>query len=75
MSCPMNPDIPESKQIPLQRGGYDIAPDDPNHDYEHTLLQINEGKMDGFIIDAQSSNLNYTNTINMFDRYWIHFVY
>lgn len=68
-TCPIDPNDLSKGSMKINRNGFDTAPDDPNHDFDHTAAQINNDKMDGFISDAINSHppLNGPNVISMFD--------
>ena len=53
--------------VPVTRGGYDVPPDDPKHDYDNIATQINSNEMNGFVYDSLANGLNETNPVRMFD--------
>jgi len=69
---------PSSPRVYVNQHGFDVAPDDPNHDFNSTTEQIfgfhkptsqpARPKMDGFVQNAYNSNLNTTNIMSMFTK-------
>jgi phospholipase C len=55
--------------LEVTRGGYDISPDDPLHNFSNITAQINGNLMNGFVANAISNGQNETNPISMFDQY------
>ena len=47
--------------------GFDVAPDDPLHNFEATHAQIDGGAMDGFVWNAIVHAHNESNPVSMFD--------
>jgi phospholipase C len=68
MSCPVDPNDVSKGHIEVFDGGYDVAPDDPIHNLDSIALQINGGKMDGFVASQINVNQNTTNPVAMFDK-------
>ena len=58
---------PSKGYVSITRNGYDIAPDDPLHDFDNIAIQINSDKMNGFVYDSILNSLNETNSVSMFD--------
>lgn len=58
---------PSKGYVSITRNGYDIAPDDPKHDFDNITIQINSDKMNGFVYDSILNGLNETNSVSMFD--------
>jgi len=66
-SCPVDPNDPSQGSVPIKDNGYDVSPDDPNHDIDAIAIQMNGGKMDGFVATQVLLNQNVTNPVSMFD--------
>lgn len=62
----IDPAFPSLGSLPVTSQSNDIATDDPLHDYHSTKLQINNGRMDGFVKTQLMSGHNLTNPISMF---------
>ena len=67
-SCPVDPNDPSKGTLPVLPNGYDVAPDDPIHDMTHIAVQINGGKMNGFLQSQVMANQTLTNPIAMFTK-------
>lgn len=67
MTVPRDPNDITKGNIKVNNNGFDISPDDPPHDYDNIKIQLNNGHMDGFILDAIETNRNESNPISMFD--------
>jgi phospholipase C len=71
-------DDPEAEKVYVNKNGYDVAPDDPNHDFNSTTEQIFGHsktstqralpRMNGFVQNAKQSRLNTTNIMSMFTQ-------
>ena len=66
-SMPRDPSDISKGSVPVSRGGYDVSPDDPKHDFNNIATQINNNQMNGFVHDSISNKLNETNPVSMFD--------
>ena len=64
---PRNPHDPSKGTVPVTRDGFDIAPDDPKHDFDSTAIQIDAGDMNGFVYDAIKNGHNESNPVAAFD--------
>ena len=64
---PRNPHDPTKGTVPVTRDGFDIAPDDPKHDFDSTAIQIDAGDMNGFVYDAIKNGHNESNPVAAFD--------
>ena len=62
-------DINDSSKgyLPVTRNGYDISPDNPMHDFDNIARQMNNGSMNGFVMNSIEHGMNETNPISMFD--------
>ena len=67
MTCPRDPNDLSKGAVPISRGGLDVAPDDPKHDFDNIAKQINNNKMNGFVYDSLLNNLDENNSVSMFD--------
>ena len=65
-SQPRDPDDPNQGTVPVTDGGYDVSPDDPQHSFEQTTMQINNQRMDGFVRASISNGEDETNPVSMF---------
>jgi phospholipase C len=65
-SMPRDPRNPGLGSVPITRGGYDVAPCDPHHDFAATHQQIDGGAMDGFVWNTRSLGLNESNPVVLF---------
>lgn len=53
--------------VTVSRSGYDVSPDDPHHLFDDIALQLDGGKMDGFVYASTKTAMNETNPVSMFD--------
>jgi phospholipase C len=70
MSLPRDPRNPSKGRVPVTRGGFDVGPDDPKHDFDATRQQIDVDRhsaMDGFVFNALEHKHNESNPVSMFD--------
>lgn len=67
-TTPRDPNDPSKGSLPITRNGYDVAPDDPLHEFDNIRQQINSNAMNGFVYDAILNKLNETNSVSMFDQ-------
>jgi len=67
-TTPVDPTDPSQGTVPIKDNGYDVSPDDPNHDIDAIAIQINGGAMNGFIKTQVLLNQNITNPVAMFDQ-------
>jgi phospholipase C len=67
MSTPRDPNDASKGEIPITRNGYDVSPDDPKHDFDSIVVQLNDDKMDGFVLDAINNHHVEENPVSMFD--------
>lgn len=68
MTTPRDPNDSSKGTVSITRGGYDVSPDDPKHDFDNIAVQINGNKMDGFVYDSIMNGKNETNPVSMFDE-------
>jgi phospholipase C len=64
--CPVHPNDPLSEKIEVNPNAFDECPDDPEHTFEGTRTQINNGRMDGFIQTQLDLNQSKLNAVSMF---------
>lgn len=68
MTTPRDPNDLTKGEIPITRYGYDVSPDDPKHDFDAIAVQLNDGNMDGFVLDAINNDHVEENPVSMFDQ-------
>lgn len=68
MSVPRDPNDLSKGTIPVNNNGYNVAPDDPLHDFNSIATQIDDDAMDGFILTQTQHSRNESNPVSMFDE-------